>query len=85
MPTEDVRWNLSTTEGGHHYYHMDSRGDGTIIEVVAGEKVFVIAQLKNKKRQTSTNLWTKEFLDLTSLDPAEWDIEAVLLTEGTRL
>ncbi|RXW15232.1 hypothetical protein EST38_g10618 [Candolleomyces aberdarensis] len=85
MPTEDVRWCLAATEGAHHYFHMDSRGDGTFIDLVKGRKVWVIVQPKAGKKRTSTKLWTKENLDVTSLDPSEWDIEAVLLTEGTRL
>jgi hypothetical protein len=64
---------------------MDCRGDGTWILVVEGEKVWVIAYPKDGKRRTSINLWTKDNLDLTSLDPSQWDIEAVLLTAGTRL
>lgn len=85
MPTEDIRWWLCATEGAHHYFHMDSRGDCTIIEVLTGEKIWVFARLKDRKRQTSTTLWTQEFLDVTSLDPSDWDIEAVLLTPGTQL
>lgn len=85
MPTEDVRWCLAATEGAHHYFHMDSRGDGTFIDLVKGEKVWVIVQPKVGKKRTSVKLWTKENLDVTSLDPSEWDVEAVLLTEGTRL
>ncbi|RXW12837.1 hypothetical protein EST38_g13015 [Candolleomyces aberdarensis] len=85
LPTEDIRWSLAATKGAHHYFHIDSRGDGTFNDVVKGQKLWVLAQPKLKKRQTSTKLWTKENLDVTSLDLSQWDVEAVLLTEGSRL
>ena len=85
MPTGDIRWGLAATQGAHHYFHMDCRGDGTFVDVVCGMKLWVLARLKLEKKRTSINLWTIENLDVTSLDPSQWDIEAVLLTEGTRL
>ncbi|RXW11431.1 hypothetical protein EST38_g14424 [Candolleomyces aberdarensis] len=85
MLTAEIRFSLAATQGAHHYYHIDSRGDGTFIDVVKGEKLWVIAEPKVRKKETSTRQWTKENLDLTCLDPSQWNVEAVLLTEGTRL
>ncbi|RXW19485.1 hypothetical protein EST38_g6372 [Candolleomyces aberdarensis] len=84
MPTPDARWSLAATEGAHHYYHIDSRGDGTFIDVVQGQKIWVVAEPKEKMKETSVKLWTEENLDVTFLDPSQWNVEAVLLTEGTR-
>ncbi|KAJ2932051.1 hypothetical protein H1R20_g5050, partial [Candolleomyces eurysporus] len=85
MSTADIWFSLAATKGAHHYYHIDSQGDGMFIDVVKGEKLWVIAEPKVRKKETSTRQWTKENMDLTCLNPSEWNIEAVLLTEGTRL
>ena len=86
MPTEDIRFNLAATEGAHHYYHMDSRGDGTWIDVVSGVKIWFVAAPKDRRKLSSTRLWTGENQDVTALTPLEdWDFEAVLLTPGSRL
>ena len=86
MPTEDIRFNLAATEGAHHYYHIDSRGDGTWIDVVSGSKIWFIAAPKDRRKMSSTSLWTANDQDVTALKPLEdWDFEAVLLTPGSRL
>ncbi|RXW25757.1 hypothetical protein EST38_g5 [Candolleomyces aberdarensis] len=86
MPTADIRFNLAATEGAHHYFHIDSRGDGTWIEVLSGEKLWVIAAPKDRRKLSSTRLWTADEQDVAALKPVEdWDFEAVLLTPGTRL
>lgn len=85
MPTADTRFGLAATAGGHHFFHIDDRGDGTTVETLIGSKVWYVAELKVKLLETSPSLWTKDNLDVTSLDPSKWNIEGVFLTPGTRL
>ncbi|KAJ2923291.1 hypothetical protein H1R20_g13803, partial [Candolleomyces eurysporus] len=86
MPTADIHFSLATTEGAHHYFHIDSCGDATWIDVISREKLWVLAAPKDRRKVSSTRLWTANELDVTALKPLEdWDIEAVLLMPGSRL
>jgi hypothetical protein len=95
-PTADIRWGLAATAGAIHWWHIDSDGFGTYIDVKAGMKWWIIAKPKRRiSFQASSQYDFSEFarIDLFTAPTYEmeepctsmWDLEAILLTPGTRL
>lgn len=85
-PLSDIRWGLAATKGAITYWHLDSNGYGTYIDVQAGTKWWVVA---TQKDQIDTPSFASNALYLT-FDPQEvnsdlWDVEAFLLKPGHRL
>lgn len=95
-PTADIRWGLAATTGALHWWHIDSDGFGTYIDVKAGMKWWIVARPKLQLQGLSQY----DFSDFARIDlfagskstyemedpcTSMWDLEAVLLTPGTRL
>lgn len=83
-PVPSMKWALAATTGAHHAWHIDCNGFGTVIDVQAGYKWWVVAEEKTVGDFASISL----FLDNFSVDKVnehKWLIEAILLAPGSRL
>lgn len=77
-----MRWTLAGLGGSRSYWHIDSDGFGTFVDVVCGEKWWCIA--KPKKRSDSLNSFFK--MNSQKEDGGlGWEFEGILLTPGTTL
>ncbi|KAF8878606.1 hypothetical protein BD779DRAFT_1676763 [Infundibulicybe gibba] len=46
LPADDIRWGLAATSGATHWFHIDSDGFGTFIDVQTGGKLWIVARPK---------------------------------------
>ncbi|KAJ2930855.1 hypothetical protein H1R20_g6240, partial [Candolleomyces eurysporus] len=84
LPTEDIRFGLAATEGAHHYWHIDSRGEGTFVRVATGKKIWTLAAPIDPSDVSSTTIWSVD-LDVRMLDWSKWRAEMILLNAGDTL
>jgi hypothetical protein len=86
-PVSDVRWGLVAFNGALHYFHVDSDGFGTWVEVKYGLKLWVIARPKSGGAPSFTEI--DAFLSSIGVGRSPncelWDLECVVLEPGTRL
>ena len=84
FPAMSSRWGLAATAGAFHLWHTDCNGFATYIDTQTGYKWWVLAQPKQPSDFADTSLFTEKFaVDAPNGDV--WDMEAVLLTPGSRL
>jgi hypothetical protein len=95
-PTGDIRWGLAATTGALHWWHIDSDGFGTYIDVKTGLKWWIVAKPKKTisfqgssqydfSEFASIDLFTQSEYDVEAPCSFLWDLEAILLSPGTRL
>ena len=94
-PTADIRWGLAATAGALHWWHIDSDGFGTYIDVKTGMKWWIVARPKQATLQSlchddfaqfaRTDIFMSSNYQMEKPCTSMWDLEAVLLTPGTRL
>ncbi|KAH6887774.1 hypothetical protein BKA70DRAFT_1122083, partial [Coprinopsis sp. MPI-PUGE-AT-0042] len=86
-PTSSTRWSLVAFNGALHYFHIDSDGFGTWVEVKTGLKLWVIARPKDESIPSFGDVdgFLKVFGQGMSPNPDYWTIEAVVLGPNTRL
>ena len=95
-PTADIRWGIAATTGALHWWHIDSDGFGTYIDVKTGLKWWIVAKPKKHiplrgsshydfSEFASIDLFTQSTYELEDPCTLVWDLEAVLLSPGTRL
>lgn len=91
LPTDDIRWGLAATNGALHWFHIDSDGFGTYIDVQTGGKLWIVARPRlslsdgrGYKDFARINLFLEDY-DLATPASERWDLEAVFLQKGTRL
>jgi len=92
LPGDDLRWGLAATAGALHWTHIDAEGFGTFIDVLVGRKLWLLAR---PKATTGKGVFDfKEFTDihlfldgynLEGPNSEKWDLEAVVLSPGSRL
>ena len=85
LPTASMNFALAATPGAHHWWHIDSRGDGTMVGVDTGQKVWAVAGPKDEKDLWSTTVWSTEEVDTRSLKAEKWNVEIIVLNPGDRL
>jgi hypothetical protein len=85
LPTHATHFGLAATSGAHHWWHMDSRGDGTMVHVAEGQKAWVLAEPLDPSYMWSTAVWSVDEVDVRRLNPANWHLEVVVLNAGDRL
>jgi hypothetical protein len=85
LPTGEMVFGLAATTAAYHWWHIDSRGEATMVNVATGEKIWVVAEPRDPGYMWSTHVWTVDEVDVTKLDPQNWKMEAVLLRAGDRL
>ncbi|KAJ3516171.1 hypothetical protein NMY22_g14277 [Coprinellus aureogranulatus] len=74
-----LRWFIAATKGAHHYWHIDANGFATVIQLLCGKKLWVVARPKNFSMPPPA-----EF-DVANPNTDLWDIEATVLTPTIRL
>ncbi|KAH6880233.1 hypothetical protein BKA70DRAFT_1447519 [Coprinopsis sp. MPI-PUGE-AT-0042] len=85
LPGHAMLFGLAATVGAHHWWHVDSRGEATMVYVAVGQKLWVLAEPKDAARLWSTRVWSTEELDVRKLNYDKWHIEMVVLNAGDRL
>ncbi|KAF8872168.1 hypothetical protein BD779DRAFT_1477708, partial [Infundibulicybe gibba] len=89
LPGDDIRWGLAATSGASHWFHIDSDGFGTYIDVQTGGKLWIIARPKIKGGShadfAKIDLLLSSNFDISEPGTEQWDLEAVFLEPGTRL
>ncbi len=79
-PIRDMVWGLGCTAGAYTWWHIDSNGLLTRIEVKCGHKIWIFIFDQN-----GHFLQTCAFEDFEMDEAGQYRIEAVLLQPGTRL
>jgi hypothetical protein len=79
-PIGDIRWGLAATPGARTWFHMDSNGFNTFIDVKCGFKAWLCLYDKSGHFEL-IDAFKKFELD----EAGEYQIEVILLTPGTRL
>ncbi|KAF8881089.1 hypothetical protein BD779DRAFT_1675586 [Infundibulicybe gibba] len=88
LPADDIRWGLAATSGATHWFHIDSDGFGTFIDVQTGGKLWIVARPKPNKSNADfarIDLLNSSNFDISKPNRDQWDLEAVFLQRGTRL
>lgn len=91
-PTADIRWGLAATTGALHWWHIDSDGFGTYIDVKTGMKWWIVARPKQPTLShddfalfARSDIFMSSSYQMEAPCTSMWDLEAILLTPGTRL
>jgi hypothetical protein len=79
-PIGDIRWGLAATAGARSWFHMDSNGFNTFVDVKCGNKAWMCIRDKSGDFKL-----TDAFKDFELDDAGDYQIEVILLTPGTRL
>jgi hypothetical protein len=79
-PIGDIRWGLAATGGARTWFHMDSNGFNTFIDVKCGYKVWLYIYDKCGRFKV-----IDAFKDFVLDEAGDFQIEVILLTPGTRL
>ena len=82
LPAHVMLFGLSATSGTHHWWHIDSRGEATMVYMAVGQKLWVLAEPKDWSYLWSTCAWSTEEVDVRKLNYAQWHIEIVVLNAG---
>ena len=84
-PLADVRWGLAATKGAVHWWHVDSDRFGTYLDIITGNKWWIVAKEKdNGLTFGSTSLFLSTY-QLEEPNTDLWNVKAILLEPGTRL
>ena len=81
----DIRWGLAATAGAISWSHVDSNGFGTYIDVKAGSKWWIVARRKGGQHSFDVESFFNGDHEEDQVNMDRWDLEAVILTPGTRL
>jgi hypothetical protein len=79
-PIGDIRWGLAATPGARTWFHMDSNGFNTFIDIKCGYKGWMCI---NDKYGHFMSI--DAFKDFELDEAGDYQIEVILLTPGTRL
>ena len=79
-PIGDIRWGLATTAGARSWFHMDSNGFNTFIDVKCGYKAWLCIYDKCGQFRV-----IDAFKDFKLDEAGDFQIEVILLMPGTRL
>lgn len=90
LPGDDIRWGLAAVSGALHWFHIDSDGFATFIDVKTGGKLWVVAKPKRSryaetKAFARIDMFLPKQFDISDPCIDHWDLEAVFLQNGTRL
>jgi hypothetical protein len=88
LPLSSIRWGIAATTGASHWWHVDSDGFGTYIDVKAGLKWWIVARRKGTGNGFESFGEVGTFMGSFHTDEPNddmWDLEAVILHPGTRL
>ena len=79
-PIGDIRWGLAATAGARTWFHIDSNGFNTFIDVKCGFKAWFCIYDKSGDFN-----FIDAFKDFKLDEAGDYQIEVILLTPGTRL
>ena len=79
-PIGDIRWGIAATLGARTWFHMDSNGFNTFIDVKCGSKAWLCIYDRSGRFKL-----IDAFKDFELDEPGNFQIEVILLTPGTRL
>jgi len=79
-PIGDIRWGLAATAGARTWFHIDSNGLNTFIDVKCGFKVWICI-----RDELGEFVKMDAFKNFELDDAHRYKIEVILLTPGTRL
>lgn len=87
FPDPDMYWALMALKHARHLFHIDADGLATFIDPQTGAKYWLVARLKPGILGTfsKTELYVNGGYEIDSINLDLWDVEAVLLTPGSRL
>ncbi|KAF5339879.1 hypothetical protein D9611_009048 [Ephemerocybe angulata] len=87
FPTGDMNWFLAATAYACHAWHIDSDGLGTFLDVLYGDKWWVVAYDPDRVANDDVALTADPNLDpwKPGIGQGKLKVEALLLTHGTRL
>ncbi|CAA7258846.1 unnamed protein product [Cyclocybe aegerita] len=84
IPVNHLRWGLCSLENAYTPFHIDAEGLCTLVQVMSGAKLWIIAVPKRPVMLT-IGVFFREHFSFKALNLDDWDVEAVLLHPGTRL
>lgn len=79
-PIGDIRWGLAATAGAKTWFHIDSNGFNTFIDVKCGFKAWICI-----RDELGQFVAIDAFKDFELDDASRYQMEVVLLSPGTRL
>lgn len=90
FPSDDTLWATAATQNATTWNHIDDHGMGTIIQVMAGYKYWVILRPKHDQGSAlvdmgSINAFNDESWMADDVGNAFWEYEGVLLGPGDTL
>jgi hypothetical protein len=90
FPSDDTLWATAATENATTWSHIDDHGMGTIIQVMAGYKYWVILHPKRNQGSAvvdmgSINAFNDKVWSTDNICDAFWEYEGVLLGPGDTL
>lgn len=88
FPMRDVRWGLAANTGAVHWFHIDSDGFGTYVDVVSknGKKLWLVARpVEDPAAFFYTDIFSIENYTMEGPNEHLFIIEAILLAPGMRL
>ena len=91
LPTGDLRWGLAATAGALSLWHIDSNGFATYLDPKSGAMFVIVGRRKfdgvggsHLESFSEVDIFLNKFeAELPNAD--RWDLEAVILSPGTRL
>ncbi|KAJ3493289.1 hypothetical protein NLJ89_g11055 [Agrocybe chaxingu] len=100
VPVKDIRWGLAGLGGSVTHWHVDSDGFCTFIDVLCGLKLWMFG-VTPRELASSTSMFLQPAFELSEpnigrvegaydkdakhIQPAIWELEAVVLPANTRL
>ncbi|KAF8810817.1 hypothetical protein BYT27DRAFT_7016126, partial [Phlegmacium glaucopus] len=80
------RWGLAAMSGAISWWHVDSNGFGSYIDVKAGVKWWIVAQRWDGHESFSEVMkFFDSSYEVEEPNDEDWDLEAVMLHPRTRL
>jgi hypothetical protein len=87
-PLADIRWGIAGTAGALHWWHLDSNGFGLYTDPKSGLKWWMVGRRPGQGHEFESFSEVSTFLggyEVEEPNAELWDLEAVILTPGTRL
>jgi hypothetical protein len=87
LHTDHFRWAIAALKGAFHGFHLDSDGQGSFLEALFGSKWWITAEPKpgyGAVDFVKISTFLEGNFDLDGV-PEGWQLEAIVLTPGTKL
>lgn len=86
-PVQDVNWSGASTKYAFHGWHIDTNGFGTEAGPDYGSKWWLNARPKKEAYRpfSSINMFLDDRYDPDKGNSELWDVEAILIEQGTKM